>query len=78
LCLKGEFDPEIERTFYKLKRQRALLIASESEMAGGEEVQRRTLRDYVTPGAHSQTPEITILPVVAHNFELKLALISVV
>jgi len=33
-----EFDPEIERTLHKLKRQRALLIAFESEMAGGEEV----------------------------------------
>ena len=32
-----EFDLEIERTFHKLKRQRALLIASEFEMAGGEE-----------------------------------------
>ena len=40
-----EFDPEIERTFDKLKRQRALLIESEFSMAGGEEAQRRTLRD---------------------------------
>jgi len=48
-----EFDPEIESTFHKLKRQRALLIAYESEMAGREKAQRHTLRDYVTPGAHS-------------------------
>jgi len=47
-------------------------------MAGGEEVQRRTLRGYVTSGAHSQTPGITIPPVTAKNFELKLALISMV
>jgi len=47
-------------------------------MAAGEEAQRRTLRNYVTPGAHSQTPGITILPVAANNFELKPALISVV
>jgi len=73
-----EFDPEIERPFHKLKRQRAQLIASASEMAGGEEAQRRTLRDYVTPGAHSETPGITIPPVAAHNFELKPALISIV
>jgi len=46
-----EFDPEIERIFHKLKRQIALL--TKSSMAGGEEVQRQTLRDYVTPGAHS-------------------------
>jgi len=32
-----EFDLEIERTLHKIKRQRALLIASESEMVGGEE-----------------------------------------
>jgi len=73
-----EFDLEIERTFHKLKRQRALLIASESEMAGGEEAQRRTLRDCVTPGAHNQTPGITIPPVAANNFELKPTLISMV
>ena len=73
-----EFDPEIERTFHKLKRQRAQLIPSISEMAGGEEAQRRTLRDYVTLGVHSQISGITIPPVAAHNFELKLALISMV
>jgi len=69
-----EFDPVIERSFQKLKRQRALL--STSSMAKGEEAQRRTLRDYVTQGAHSQTPGITIPPIAANNFELKLALIS--
>jgi len=73
-----EFDPEIERTFHKLKTQRALLIESEFSMAGGEEAQRRTLRDYVTLGAHSQTPGITIPLVVANIFKLKPALISMV
>ena len=73
-----EFDPEIERTFHKLKRQRALLTASQSSMVGGEEAQRRPLRDYVTLGAHSQTPGITIPPVAANNFELKPALVSIV
>ena len=71
-----EFDPDIERTFHKLKKQRALLIASPSSMAGGGEAQRWTLRDYVTMGAHSQTPSITIPPVAANNFELKSALMS--
>jgi len=73
-----EFDPEIERTFHKLKRKRALLIKFEFSMAGREEEQRRTLRGYVTLGVHSQTPGITILPVATHNFELKPALISMV
>jgi len=36
-----EFDPEIDRTFHKLKRQRALL--TKSSMAAGEKAQRRTL-----------------------------------
>jgi len=72
------FDPKIERTFHKLKRQRALLIESELSMSGREEEQRKTLRDYVTPGVHNQTPGITIPLVTAHNFELKLALISMV
>jgi len=47
-------------------------------MVGREEEQRRTLRDYVTPGVDSQTPGITIPPIAAHNFELKPALISMV
>ena len=73
-----EFDPEIERTLHKLKRQRAQLTESTSEMAGGGEEQRRTLRDFVTPGVHSQTPGIAVPSVAAHNFELKPALISMV
>jgi len=73
-----EFDLEIERTFHKLKRQRAQLIPSTFEMAGGGEEQKRTLRDYLTPGVHSQTPGITIPPIAAYNFELKPALISMV
>jgi len=47
-------------------------------MAGGEEVQRRTLQDYVTPDAHSQASGISIPPVAANNFELKPALISII
>ena len=58
-----EFDPEIERTLHKLKRQRAQLTESTFEMAGGGEEQRRTLRDFVTPGVHSQTPGIAVPPV---------------
>ena len=73
-----DFNLEIERTFHKLKRQRALLIESEFSMAGREEEQRRTLRDFVTPGVYSQTPGITIPPIAANNFELKPALIFMV
>jgi len=40
-----EFDPEKERTFHKLKRQRALLTASPSSMVGREEAEKRTLGD---------------------------------
>ena len=47
-------------------------------MTGGEEAQRRPLRDYVTPSAHSQTPRVTIPPVAANNFKLKPILISTV
>jgi len=71
-----KFDPGIDRTFHKLKRKRALL--TKSSMARGEEAQRRILRDYVTPGAHSQTSDITIPLVAANTFELKQVLISMV
>jgi len=71
-----EFDPKIERTFYKLKRQRVLL--TKSSLAGGEETQRWTPRDYITSSAHSQTPGITITPVATNNFELEPVLISMV
>jgi len=74
--LSFEFHPEIERTFHKLKRQKAFLTTS--SMVGGEEAQRWTLWDSVPSGAHSQTPGITIPPVTTNNFELKLVLISMV
>jgi len=45
-------------------------------MADGEEPQRRTLCDFVTPRVRGQTPSITVPPVVTNNFELKSALIS--
>jgi len=78
-----EFDPEIEMTFHRLKRhyqleERSKEAAPTSSMVGVEEAQRRILRDYVTPGAHNQTPGITIPPVATNNFELKLVLISMV
>jgi len=49
-----EFNLEIERTFHKLKRQKAIQEEqTTSNMTGGEEAQRQTLRDFVTPGVHS-------------------------
>ena len=54
-------------------------VSNCTTIAGGEEAQRGILRDYVTPGAYSQTPGIiTITLVAANNFELKPALISMV
>jgi len=47
-------------------------------MAGGGGDQRRTLRDFVTPGVQGIAPSIAYLNVDANNFELKLALISMV
>ena len=40
--------------------------------------QRRTLRDFVTPGVHGITPGIAKAMVEANNFELKQSLISMV
>jgi len=76
-------NPEIERTFHRLKRRRQFGErfqegTSIPAIANGEEVQRRALRDFVTPGVHGQTPSINVPPVVANNFDLKLALIFMV
>ena len=78
-----EFDPEIERTFRRSKRhcqfkERFEEVTSTPTMAEGEDAQRKTLLDFVTPGIHSQTLSITMPLAVANNFELKLALISMV
>jgi len=47
-------------------------------MAGGECNQRRTLRDFVTPGVQGITSSIARPTVDANNFMLKLTLISMV
>jgi len=78
-----EFDVEIESTFHNLKRHQYIQEESEADtstsmMVDGENVQRRTPRDYVTLGAHVQTPGITRLPMTTNNFKLKSALISMV
>jgi len=49
-----EFDPEIERTFHELKRQKAFQeVTTTSNMAGGANMQRRTLWDDDTSQVHS-------------------------
>jgi len=73
-------DPEIERTFFlRRKKQRIeeqrCEVRRNSSMAGEE---RRTLRDFVTPGVQGITSTIARPAVDAKNFELKPALISVV
>ena len=47
-------------------------------MAGGENKERRTLRDHVIPGAHCQISSITSPLVTVNNFELKPMLICMV
>ena len=47
-------------------------------MAGGGGDQRRTLRDFVTPGVQGITTSIARPTVDANNFELKLTLILMV
>jgi len=73
-------DLEIERTFrLRRKKQR---IEEQRHAAGrnssivGEE--RRTLRDFVTPGVQGISSSIARPAVDANNFELKPALISMV
>jgi len=62
----------------KLEEQRDKAQEAFSTMAGGGEVQRRTLRDFVTLGFQGIASRIAWLNVEADNLELKLALISMV
>ena len=48
------------------------------KIAGGEEKQRMTLKDYVTTGLLGLTPNIIRPIITANNFELKPQLISMV
>jgi len=47
-------------------------------MAGGDGKQRRTLRDFVTPGVQGIASSIAYPNVEANNFELRPALVSMV
>jgi len=78
-----ELDPEIERTFrirrknQRLeKRRRAQEESPKMDAEAGG--QRRTLRDFITPGVQGISSSISRLTVEVNNFELRPALISMV
>jgi len=78
-----EFDIEIERTFHsrrkklKLEDQRAKAQEASSTVVGGGDDQRRMLRDFIISRVQGITSSIARPNLEAHNFELKLALISI-
>ena len=77
-----ELDHEIERTFcLSTKKQRIEEQIHETRrnpinMASGGGDQRRTLKDFITPGVQRIASSIARLTVDANNFELRPALIS--
>jgi len=77
-------DPKIKRTFHLrrkkwwLENQRQKAYGISPTMVGGVGDQRSTLRDFVTPRVHGIISSITRPNVEVDNFELKLALISMV
>jgi len=79
-----EPDLKIERTFrlrkkkQRIEEQRREVRRNPTNMAGGRGDQRRALWDFVIPGAQGIASSITCPNIDANNFELKLALISMV
>ena len=79
-----ESDLEIERTSYlrrkkqRIEEKRCETRRNSTNMAGGGDNQRRTLRDFVTLGVPGIASSIACPTVDANNFELKPALISMV
>ncbi|MED6151325.1 hypothetical protein PIB30_081425, partial [Stylosanthes scabra] len=78
------FDPEIERTLRKLKKQskasRQLNFeeVEENMAAKNNNAQKRTLGDYTIPSTTSCGSSIVRPTVKANNFELKPSLIQLV
>jgi len=73
-------DPEIERTFHLRRKKRKIeeqrrKARRNSNMMGEE---RRTLRDFITPGVQGIDSSIAQPAVDVNNFELKPAFISMV
>jgi len=60
----------------KLEEQKAKAQEASSTMVGGEDDQRRTLWDFVTPGIQGIAFSTVLPNVEAQNFKLKPALIS--
>ena len=78
-----EPDPEIGRTLRLRKKkiieeQRYKARRTLTNMSRGGGDQRRTLRDFVTPGVQGIASSIARPNIDANNFELKPALISIV
>jgi len=78
-----EPDPEIERTFRLRRKKRRLERRRKAQeesvkMDAGGEGQRRTLRDFITPGVQGISSSIARLTVEVNNFELSPALISMI
>ena len=79
-----KLDPEIKKTFHlRMKKQRIEKQIREvrrnpTRMAGGRDDQRRTLRDFVTPGVQGIASSIARTTSYVNNLKLKLALISMV
>ncbi|MED6166567.1 hypothetical protein PIB30_110644, partial [Stylosanthes scabra] len=65
------FDPEIERTVKRTRKERrAARQRQEQAMADPSPNQRRTLGDYATPSPEGCSTSITRPPIQANNFEL--------
>ena len=79
-----ESNPEIKKTFHlkrkkqKVEEQRCKARRIPTNMGVGGGDQRRTLRDFVTPGVQGIASSIARPNVDANNFDLKQVLISVV
>jgi len=79
-----EPDPKIERTFplrskkQKIDEQRCEARRIPTNMPGGGGDQRRTPRDFITPGVQGIASSIARPNVDANNFELTPTLISIV
>ena len=67
------FDPKIERTFRSQRKKKVLAMAN-----GEQNAQPRTLKDYVRPIVNDNYSGVRRQTINANNFELKLALISMV
>ena len=73
----AEFDPEIEKTLRRLRKEQRLITMAGDNENGNAEV-RRALRDYAAPTMTGITSSIRKPAIPANNFELKSGLIQMV